>query len=93
LLYERLSWTPTERIEKHLQMLEFANELRKAAQNIVANLNVENLLKKFQRLRVEFAIIGGMAAVLHGSLATADLDFRYSNSNHDHEHVVFRGFD
>ena len=32
LLYERLSWTPTERIEKHFQMLEFANELRKAGQ-------------------------------------------------------------
>ena len=32
LLYERLSWTPTERIEKHLQMLEFANDLRKAGQ-------------------------------------------------------------
>ena len=32
LLYERLSWTPTERIEKHLQMLEFANELRKAGE-------------------------------------------------------------
>lgn len=31
-LYERLSWTPTERIQKHLQMLEFANELRKAGQ-------------------------------------------------------------
>ena len=31
-LYERLSWTHTERIEKHLQMLEFANELRKAGQ-------------------------------------------------------------
>ena len=30
LLYERLSWTPSERIEKHLQTLEFANELRKA---------------------------------------------------------------
>jgi hypothetical protein len=32
LLYERLSWAPTERIEKHLQMLEFANDLRKAGQ-------------------------------------------------------------
>ena len=32
LLYERLSWTPTERIEKHLQMLEFADELRKAGE-------------------------------------------------------------
>jgi hypothetical protein len=32
LLYERLSWTPTERIERHCQMLEFANELRKAGQ-------------------------------------------------------------
>ena len=32
LLYERLSWTPTERIERHLQMLEFANDLRKAGE-------------------------------------------------------------
>ncbi|MBM4296176.1 MAG: hypothetical protein FJ143_00375 [Deltaproteobacteria bacterium] len=32
LLYERLSWTPTERIEKHSQNLEFANELRKAGE-------------------------------------------------------------
>ena len=32
LLYERLFWTPTERIERHLQALEFANELRKAGQ-------------------------------------------------------------
>jgi hypothetical protein len=34
LLYERLSWKPTERIEKHLRMLEFTNELRKAGQNV-----------------------------------------------------------
>jgi hypothetical protein len=32
LLYERISWTPTERIEKHLRILEFAHELRKAGQ-------------------------------------------------------------
>jgi hypothetical protein len=32
LLFERLRWTPTERIEKHLQALEFANELRKAGE-------------------------------------------------------------
>jgi len=32
LLYERLSWTPTERIEKNLQMLDFAIELRKAGE-------------------------------------------------------------
>jgi len=31
-LYERLSWTPTERIQKNLQMLDLANELRKAGQ-------------------------------------------------------------
>ncbi len=30
LLYDRLSWSPAERIERHLKMLEFANELRKA---------------------------------------------------------------
>jgi len=32
LLYDRLSWTPTERLEKHFQILEFANELRKAGE-------------------------------------------------------------
>jgi hypothetical protein len=32
LLYERLSWTPTERLEKHFQLLEFANKLRKAGE-------------------------------------------------------------
>jgi hypothetical protein len=32
LVFERLFWTPTERIEKHLQMLEFADALRKAGQ-------------------------------------------------------------
>jgi len=30
LLYERLKLTPTERIEKHEQMLEFIEELRRA---------------------------------------------------------------
>ena len=28
LLYERLSWSPTERIEKHQRALEFAERLR-----------------------------------------------------------------
>jgi hypothetical protein len=32
LLYERLSWTPTERIQKNLQMLDFTIELRKAGE-------------------------------------------------------------
>ena len=31
-LYERLSWTPTERIQKNLQMLDLAIELRKAGE-------------------------------------------------------------
>ena len=30
LLYERLSWSPTERIEKHQRALEFAERLREA---------------------------------------------------------------
>lgn len=30
LLYERLSWSPTERIERHRQALEFAERLREA---------------------------------------------------------------
>ena len=30
LLYERLSWSPTERIERHQRALEFAETLREA---------------------------------------------------------------
>jgi len=30
LLYERLSLSPTERLERHQQMLEFAEEMRRA---------------------------------------------------------------
>ena len=30
LLYERLSWIPTERIERHQRALEFAERLREA---------------------------------------------------------------
>jgi predicted nucleotidyltransferase len=47
--------------------------------NIVANLEVESLLKELHRLQVEFIIIGGMAAVAHGSAyITGDLDLCYS---------------
>jgi len=46
---------------------------------IVANLEVESLLKELHRLEVEFVIIGGMAAVAHGSAyLTSDLDLCYS---------------
>ena len=30
LLYERLSWSPTERIERHQRALEFAERVREA---------------------------------------------------------------
>lgn len=30
LLYERLSWSPTERIRRHQQILSFAEKLREA---------------------------------------------------------------
>lgn len=32
LLYERLSWSPTERIERHQRAIEFAERLREAGQ-------------------------------------------------------------
>jgi predicted nucleotidyltransferase len=47
--------------------------------NIVASLKVESLLKELHKLEVEFIIIGGMAAVAHGSAyLTGDLDLCYS---------------
>jgi predicted nucleotidyltransferase len=48
----------------------------------VANLNVESLLKELHRHQVEFVIIGGMAAVAHGSAyLTVDLDLCYSRAS------------
>ena len=45
------------------------------------DLKVETLLKELHRLEVEFVIIGGMAAVAHGSaFLTADLDLCYSRT-------------
>ena len=45
----------------------------------MASLKVESLLKELHRLEVEFIIIGGMAAVAHGSAyLTLDLDLCYS---------------
>jgi predicted nucleotidyltransferase len=45
----------------------------------VAVLKVEDLLKELNRLGVEFIVIGGMAAVAHGSAyLTIDLDLCYS---------------
>jgi predicted nucleotidyltransferase len=45
----------------------------------VAVLKVEDLLKELNRLGVEFIVIGGMAAVAHGSAyLTMDLDLCYS---------------
>ena len=45
----------------------------------MATLRVEDLLKELHRLEVDFVIIGGMAAVAHGSAyLTLDLDLCYS---------------
>jgi hypothetical protein len=45
----------------------------------VANLKVEDLLKEFHRLGIEFVVIGRMAAVAQGSAyLTLDLDLCYS---------------
>jgi len=57
--------------------------------NIVANLKVESLLKELHRLEVEFIIIGGMAAVAHGSAyLTVDLDLCYSRKKENLEKLA-----
>lgn len=50
--------------------------------------NVEKLVKTLDNHRVEFVIIGGAAAVLHGSAyVTGDLDICYSRSLSEKTHV------
>ncbi len=57
--------------------------------NIVAVLKVEDLLKELHRLNVEFVIIGGMAAVAHGSAyLTLDLDLCYSRKKENLEKLA-----
>ena len=57
--------------------------------NIVASLKVETLLKDLHRLDVEFVIIGGMAAVAHGSAyLTLDLDLCYSRKKENVEKLA-----
>ena len=55
----------------------------------MANLKVESLLKELHRLEVEFVIIGGMAAVAHGSAyLTVDLDLCYSRKKENLEKLA-----
>jgi predicted nucleotidyltransferase len=55
----------------------------------VAILKVEDLLKELHRLHVEFVIIGGMAAVAHGSAyLTLDLDLCYSRKKENLENLA-----
>lgn len=57
--------------------------------NIVPNLKVESFLKELHRLGVEFVIIGGMAAVAHGSAyLTLDLDLCYSRKKENLEKLT-----
>ena len=57
--------------------------------SIVAALKVEDLLKELHRLDVEFVIIGGMAAVAHGSAyLTLDLDLCYSRKKENLEKLA-----
>ena len=55
----------------------------------MANLKVESLLKELHRREVEFVIIGGMAAVVHGSAyLTVDLDLCYSRKSENLEKLA-----
>jgi hypothetical protein len=55
----------------------------------VADLKVERFLKELHRLDVEFVIIGGMAAVAHGSAyLTVDLDLCYSRQKENLEKLA-----
>lgn len=78
-LYERLSWTPTERLKRNYRAAAAFEELRKAGRGTVAATDVEKILTALHDQGVDFVIIGGAAAVLHGpAYVTADLDICHS---------------
>jgi predicted nucleotidyltransferase len=87
LLYERILLTPTERLERHQQALEFAQELRRRGKEDM--VKVKELLFQLKKHNVRYVIIGGQAAVLQGSAyITADIDICYDRATDNLENLV-----
>ncbi|MEW6202170.1 MAG: hypothetical protein AB1546_09355 [bacterium] len=79
LLYENLSLTPTERIEKLKNTLEFVEELRKPGSK--EQSKAKDVLTHLKEFDVDFIIIGGMATIARGSTnipITNDIDICYA---------------
>ena len=87
LLESSLRLTPTERLIQNEGMLALVREPERAMPQ--KHLPVQELLNRLLDHHVDFVIIGGVAALVHGSAyVTRDLDVCYSRSGESLERLV-----
>ncbi len=87
LLESSLRLTPTERLIQNEGMLALVREPERAMEQ--QHLPVQELLNRLLDHRVDFVIIGGVAAIVHGSAyVTRDLDVCYSRAAESLERLV-----
>jgi hypothetical protein len=85
LLHENLKLSFEQRARKHLRVLQMVEELRRAGQSRdrkVMAVDLAQVIPPLVREEVDFILIGGMAAILHGSArVTFDVDVVYSRTH------------
>jgi hypothetical protein len=87
LLESSLRLTPTERLIQNEGMLALVQEPERAMPP--QHFPIQELLGRLLDLQVDFVIIGGVAALVHGSAyVTRDLDVCYSRSGESLERLV-----
>ena len=87
LLESSLRLTPTERLIQNEGMLALVREPERAMPQ--QHLPIKELLNRLLDHHVDFVIIGGVAALVHGSAyVTRDLDVCYSRSGESLERLV-----
>ena len=76
LIEDRLAMTPEQRIDAHQSALNLALELREAMKGKSREMNsLSTVLQRLVQEEVEFVVVGGFAAMAHGSaMTTQDVD-------------------
>jgi transcriptional regulator with XRE-family HTH domain len=84
-LRERLAMTPAQRLANFTASSRNLDRMARRARRVVADrapLDAEQILRRLIKRGVDFVVIGGIAAVLHGSARnTFDLDICFSTDD------------